>query len=155
MALEVSEVISITLLALVGGMYWGPWLALTRSMATFEPDVFLPIVDRMSRNMAAVMTVLVPMALVSTVPVLVLSYGAHPSTFWLTAAALALFVLTLVVTVQVEVPIVRQIETWTVSTLPDDWRQLRDRWGSFHLLRVGPAIVGLVLLLVGAIFSSA
>jgi len=65
---------------------------------------------------------------------------------------LALFIVVLLVTVLVEVPIVKQIATWTVSTLPDNWQQLRDRWGAFHIIRIGASIAGLVLLLVGAIF---
>jgi uncharacterized membrane protein len=120
-------------------------------MATFEPEVFLAIVHRMNQNMAPLMTGLMPLALLSTLPVLVLSYGVRPETFYLTLAALALFVVTLIVTVRVEVPIVAQIATWTVPTLPDDWQQLRDRWGKFHVARVVPSLVGLVLLLVGAI----
>jgi hypothetical protein len=52
----------------------------------------------------------------------------------------------------IEVPIVQQIDKWTVSTLPGNWQQLRDRWGSFHLIRVTASIVGLALLAAGAIF---
>src|SRR5450432_3477937 len=99
MTLKIEELISIVLLTLVSGMYWGPWLALSRSMATFDPEVFLPIVDRMNRNMAPLMTVLMPVALLSTVPVLVLTYREGPETFFLTLTALLLFVLTLLVTV--------------------------------------------------------
>jgi uncharacterized membrane protein len=121
-------------------------------MATFDPDVFLSIVKRMSRNMAPVMTILMPVALASTVPVLILSFRARPETFYLTLSGLVLFTVTLLVTMLVEVPIVKQIESWTELTLPSNWEQLRDRWGRFHLLRIVPAIAGLVLLLVGAIF---
>jgi hypothetical protein len=149
---KIWELVSIVLLTLVGGLYWGPWLALTRSMATFEPGVFLAIVKRMSRNMAPLMTILMPAALLSTVPVLILSFSTRPSTFYLTLAALALFSVTLLVTVLVEVPIVAQIEAWTVATMPGNWQQLRDRWGAFHLLRIVPAIAGLACLLAGAIF---
>jgi hypothetical protein len=56
---------SIVLLASVGGLYWGPWLALTRSMATFDPETFLVIVKRLNRNMAPIMTILMPVALLS------------------------------------------------------------------------------------------
>jgi uncharacterized membrane protein len=121
-------------------------------MATFAPDVFLAIVHRMNRNMEPTMTVIMPVALVSTVPVLALSFDHHLPIFYLTLAGLALFLVTLMVTLVVEVPIVKQMETWTTSTLPDNWEALRDRWGAFHLLRVVPAIAGLILLLVGAIF---
>jgi uncharacterized membrane protein len=152
MTLKIFHVVSIVLLAVVGGMYWGPWLAVTRSMATFDAPVFLALVQRMNRNMGPLMTVLMPVALASTVPVLVLSYGPRPETFALTVAALALFVVTLVVTMVVEVPIVQRIAAWTMATLPADWQQQRDRWGRFHLLRVLPALAGLVLLVVGALF---
>jgi uncharacterized membrane protein len=152
MILKVGELISIVLSALVGGMFWGPWLALSRSISTFDPEVFLAIVHRLNRNMASVMTVLMPVALLSIVPVLFLSYGKRPGTFYLTLAGFALFVVALLVTVLVEVPIVQQIETWTVTTLPDNWQQLRDRWGAFHIIRVVASLAGLNLLIVGAIY---
>ena len=151
MALKVSEIVSIVLLAFVGGLYWGPWVALTRTIGTFSSEVLLVVVKRMSRNMAPVMTVLMPVALLSTVPVLVLSFDNRPHTFYLTLVALALFIVTLIVTLTVEVPIVTKMESWTPSTIPENWEQLRDRWGSFHLLRIVPAIAGLILLIIGAI----
>lgn len=85
-------------------------MALARSMSAFSPEVFRAIVHRLSRNMAA--------ALLSAVPVLVLAYSGHPRAFYLTLTGLALFIVALLVTVMVEVPIVKQFETWTVSTLP-------------------------------------
>jgi len=146
------ELISIVLSALVAGMFHGPWVALSRSMRTFTPEVFLAIVDRMNRNMAPVMTVLMPAALLSILPVIVLSYHGQPLTFYLSATSFALFVVALLVTVLVEVPIVEEIVTWTVSTLPPNWQELRDRWMAFHIIRVVAGIASLVLLVIGAIF---
>ncbi len=153
MALKICELISILLLTFVSGMYWGPWLGISRSFDTFEPDVLLAVVRKMGHNLGSLMTVLVPVALLSVVPVLVLSFYGHLITFFLALAALLLFVLTLIVTMLIEVPIVGQMASWTVTTLPSDWQQLRDRWGAFHLLRVVPSVAGLVLLLAGAIFD--
>ena len=152
MALKICQLISIVLLTWVSGMYWGPYLALTRSLATFEPLTFLPIVHRLNLNMAPLMTMLTPVALLSTVPVLFLSYGERPPTFYLTLAGLVLFGVTLLVTVLIEVPIVKRMDAVTVARLPGNWQQLRDRWVAFHLVRIVPSLVGLVLLLVGAIF---
>jgi uncharacterized membrane protein len=146
------ELISIVLSALVAGMFHGPWAALSRSMKTFTPEVFLAIVDRMNRNMAPAMTVLMPATLLSIVPVLLLSYHGRPMTFYLNATAFALFILALVVTVFVEVPIVEEIVTWTVPTLPGNWQQLRDRWARFHVIRVIAGLASFVLLVIGAIF---
>ena len=150
--MQIWELISIVLSTLVSGLFWGPWLALSRSMSTFEPAVFLAIVDRLNRNMARIMSILMPVALLSLVPVLVLSFTERPTTFYLTLTALVLFLIALLVTVLVEVPIVQQITTWTVATLPDTWQQLRDRWGAFHIIRIGVSIAGLILLLIGVIF---
>lgn len=152
MTLKLFELTSIVLLVLASGMYWGPWLALTRSMATFEPEVFLAIVRRLNANMQPLMTALLPVALLSTLPVLYLAYGRRPQTFYLTLTGLCMFIVTLLVTIFIEVPIVKQIGTWTGSTLPDNWRQLRDRWGAFHLARIVPSVAGLVLILIGATF---
>jgi hypothetical protein len=144
--MAVFQVISIVLSALV----LGPWVGLTRSLVTFEPEAFLAIVKRLSTNLAPVMTILMPAALLSMVPVLIFAFGRRPATFYLTLAAFALFAAALVVTITTEVPIVRQIESWTPSTLPDNWEHLRDKWGSFHLVRVISAIAGLTLLAAGA-----
>jgi hypothetical protein len=152
MNLKIWELISIVLSALVGGMYWGPWLALSRSMHTFRAEVFLEIVDRMNRNMESLMSILTPLAMLSITPVLFLSYNEHPKTFYLNLTGFALFLIALVVTMLIEVPIVKQIVTWTVATLPDNWQQLRDRWGAFHLIRVATGVGGLALLVAGAIF---
>ena len=151
MTLKTFEIVSIVLSAFVGGMFWGPWLALSRSFRTFTPEVFLAIVHRMGPNMGSVMTILMPTALVSIVPVLFLSYNARHETFFLNLMGLTLFLVALLVTMIVEVPIVMQFGTWTVSTLPADWQRLRDRWGAFHVIRVGSSVVGLVLLVVGAV----
>src|SRR5271170_7050965 len=81
MHMKTWELISIVLSALTAGMFHGPWIALSRSMRTFTPEVFLAIVDRMNRNMAPLMTVLMPAALLSIIPVLLLSCRSHPTTF--------------------------------------------------------------------------
>jgi uncharacterized membrane protein len=146
------ELISIVLSALVAGLFHGPWITLSRSMRTFTPEVFLAIVDRMNRNMAPVMTVLMPATLLSIIPVLLLSYHQHPNTFWLSATAFILFIVALAVTVFIEVPIVEQIVTWTLPTLPGNWQQVRDRWTRFHIVRVITGLTSLVLLVIGAIF---
>lgn len=121
-------------------------------MSAFKPEVFLAIVDRLNRNMAPVMTVLMPACLLSMVPVLFLSYTNQPATFYLTLSGFVLFTIALVVTMVVEVPIVQQIVSWTISTLPGNWQELRDRWGAFHIVRVVAGIAGLTALLLGAIF---
>jgi uncharacterized membrane protein len=113
MNLKIWELASIILSALVGGMYWGPWLALSRSLGTFEPELFLAIVNRMNRNMESVMTILTPVALSSIIPVLYFSRKVQPRTFYLNLAGFVLFTVALLVTMLVEVPIVKQLDLGT------------------------------------------
>ncbi|WP_020596451.1 anthrone oxygenase family protein [Spirosoma panaciterrae] len=152
MILKCVELLNVVLSALVGGMYWGPYLALSRSLNTFEPDVFLSIAHRLNQNMAGLMTYLTPLGLLSTLPTLYLSFGSQVLTFWLTLAGLVCFLTALLVTVQIEVPIVRQIVSWAPSALPTNWKHLRDRWMRFHWIRVLGGLVGLTCLAAGAIF---
>jgi uncharacterized membrane protein len=154
MTLAILDLISILLNALVFGVYWGPWLALSRSMSTFDQQQFLALVHRMDKNMGRVMTVLMPISLVAIVPVLVIGQGERPQTFYVSLAGLLFFILAAVVTIAVEVPIVSRIRTWSVESIPADWTRQRDRWESFHRIRVGAGFLGLALLLAGALFGS-
>jgi hypothetical protein len=151
--LRLLDILSITLATLVLGVFWGPWVGLTRSIGSLSPDVLLVVVHRLDKNLGRLMSVLFPVALVSIIPVLVLTIS-RPISFFLTLGGFLMFVLALVVTAAVEVPIVTQIRRWTVSTMPADWGQRRDRWVSFHLLRVLPGIAGVVLLVAGALWQS-
>lgn len=150
--LHLLDVVSITLAALVMGVFWGPWLALTRSISTLTPDTFLVVVHRLDKNLGGIMGVLFPVTLLSMVPVMILTVG-QPASFVLAILGFLLFLLALIVTAAVEVPIVKQIRGWTVSTMPRDWERLRDRWVSFHLLRVVPGIVGVAALVTGALWQ--
>ena len=150
MTLKCFELLNLVLSALVGGMYWGTWLALSRSLNRFESNVFLAIAHRLNQNMAGLMTYLTPLGLLSTLPKLYLSFGSQPTTFWFTLAGFMGFLTALLVTVWIEVPIVKQIVSWDLLALPAHWTQLRDRWVSFHWIRVVGGLVGLALLAAGA-----
>ena len=150
MTLKAFELLNILLSALVTGVFWGPWVGLTRSIATFEPVAFLAVGHRLNLNLGPLMTVLMPVALLSAVPTLVLGPRL---TFVLTLAGVALYVVALIVTVTIEVPIANRIKSWTVSTLPDNWQRQRDKWASVHIVRVVTGIVGLGALVAGAVLG--
>jgi hypothetical protein len=68
------------------------------------------------------------------------------------ALGLVLFVVALLITLLFEVPLDMEFEKWTVTTLPADWQQLRERWEWSHVIRSWVALAGLALLLAGALF---
>ena len=153
MKLKVWQFVSIFLWALVAGVFWGPWLGLSRSIASLSPDTFLAIGRTMIGNLAPVMPFLMIAAIASMAPVLIISYRQRSGMFLLTLVSFALVITALLVTVLVEVPIDDQIKIWTVNSLPDDWSQIRDRWEIFHLLRTMASVGGLALMLAAALFS--
>lgn len=153
MIVKLLMLLNLLLGALTGGMYWGPWLALSRSLNTFEPLPFLAVVQRLNQNMAPLMTVLTPLSLLAHIPVVLLTYTTHPLTAWCTLAGFLCFLAAMIVTVAIEVPIVKQIITWTLATMPPGWEQLRNRWQRFHIVRVAAGIAGLLFLLTGVLFG--
>jgi len=153
MGIKVFELISIILFSLVAGVFWGPWVGLTRSIASFKPETFLAIVYRLNLNLGPLMIVLMPVTLISMAPVLLLSYSKQLFVFYMTLAALVVFIIALLVTVIIEVPIAKQAKSWTMTALPDNWQQLRDRWAKVHIIRVVAGIAGLILLVAGAIHN--
>ncbi len=72
------------------------------------------------------MALLMPAAMIATLPVLYLLYRQRSKAFYPTLAGLALFVVALLITLLVEVPLDNQFKEWTVDTLPSNWQQLRD-----------------------------
>jgi uncharacterized membrane protein len=149
--LEIWQFINIFLSALVTGVFWGSWLGLSRSIASFPPETFLAIGHTMIDNIGPVMPILMPAAMLATLPVLFLLYQRRSRALYPTLAGLALFIIALLVTLIVEVPIDNQIQEWTVTSLPANWEQLRDRWELFHVIRTWASVIGLALLIAGAL----
>jgi uncharacterized membrane protein len=142
------DVVSLVLLMLVTGIFWGPWFSLHRSMATFSKGEFIHLVRTISANLAIPMRFMMP----SCVILVFLEVYAFPLknalSFYLALGSLALILLALVVTIGVEVPIVKMIEKWTVETVPEDWRTIQERWLQFHKIRVFAAITSFICLLI-------
>jgi hypothetical protein len=128
--------VSVMLYVLVAGVMWGTWLALARTMTDYDAATFLADGQHMIDNLAVVMAVLMIAAVVvGAVAAIVLFRLGGATAGWLAGAALLLMLGVLVITLAVEVPIDNQIKTWTVTTLPSDWQEIRARWSAFHTVR--------------------
>jgi hypothetical protein len=62
-------------------------------------------------------------------------------------------VITLIITVGVEVPIDNLIKTWTPETIPSNWTDLRATWDRYHALRTLTSVLSFVLLSVGVVLG--
>jgi uncharacterized membrane protein len=151
MVLKICEFLSMFLSALVAGVFWGPWLGLTRSGDTFPPEVFLSVAHRMIRNLAPIMPVLMCSAILTTLSVLFVSHGKQFPSCCLNLAGLLCFAVAMLVTLIVEVPIDNQIKSWTLATLPQHWEHIWHKWETFHTVRTGASLLGLGFLVAGAL----
>jgi uncharacterized membrane protein len=136
MRIRTAQTVTIVLFALVMGVFWGTWFALSRTMNRLSAETFVAVGHEMIRNLGAPMAILLPLALLSALITLVLLWrGGREAPFWWLLAGFLLMVAALVITLAVEVPIDNQIEAWTAATLPGDWRSIQSRWETFHTIR--------------------
>jgi uncharacterized membrane protein len=134
MKLKLAQFSTNMLFALVMGVFWGTWFALSRSIGLLREQTFLDIGHTTIRNLGGPMSILMPLSLVSAIVVLLLA-PKRSKVFALALGGFLLMIVALMVTLGIEVPIDRQIEQWTVATLPPDWKELRDRWEFYHAFR--------------------
>ena len=140
-------------MALVTGVFWGTWFTLTRSIEDFSAAEFIHIGKTIIENLAMPMRIIMP----SCVVLVILSAWIYPDKksagFSFSVAACLLIVITLLVTLLIEVPIDHQIKTWTASSLPSDWQSIRDRWQFFHTVRTFTSLASFASLALAVVFK--
>lgn len=149
---KLIELISLFLILLVTGVFWGPWIALHRSLHVFTKEEFMKITHAMADNLEKPMRILMPLCILF-LGLSVFLYS-HPNNleFACQLGSFGCIMVTLVVTLIVELPIVKQIKQWNPETIPDDWQAIRDRWLRFHTLRVFPAMISFLLYVLAILF---
>jgi uncharacterized membrane protein len=145
--MKTVQFVTLLLFSLVAGVFWGTWFSLSRSMAAITPGTFLEVGRLMIGNLGGPMSVLMPLTLLSAVVLCVLLFrGRQTRANLFATAALVLMAVALVITLVVNVPIDRQIQSWTTAALPADWRAIRDRWEFYHGLRTLVSLAALTCL---------
>lgn len=146
------HIITISLTALTFGVFWGTWFTLTRTIEAFSGLEFMHIGQTIIANVATPMKVLMPSTIAFMVVSLWLFYREGRISFYLGAIALVLMLVTLRITLSVEVPIDNLIRDWTADSIPSFWQDLRTRWQHYHAMRTFTAGASFLLLSVAALF---
>jgi uncharacterized membrane protein len=136
------------LLVLVTGLFWGTWFSLSRTMYELPPGVFITIGKEIIKNVAVPMSIIMPASLIGLLILLVKSWKIKSVYFYCILAALVLFIIALIITVGIEVPIDNQIKTWTDTTTPADWQSIRDRWEFYHAARTFVSLGGFAFFMI-------
>jgi uncharacterized membrane protein len=154
MKLKAVEFAGVILTSLVMGVFWGTWFTLTRTIHDFSSAEFIHIGKIIISNVAVPMSIIMPLTLLCLLLAVIFSYRKDRTSFYLYLIAFLLMILTLVITVGVEVPIDNQIKTWTEATVPSNWEMLRIKWERFHTMRTFTSIASLVFLVWGIVRRS-
>ncbi|MDJ1480901.1 DUF1772 domain-containing protein [Cytophagaceae bacterium YF14B1] len=142
---QLIQFITLLLLLLVTGVFFGPWLALHRSLHLFSKEEFIKITKILGANLGRPMQIMMPLCIVFML-LSVISFPQKSSVgFYVMVASLICILITLIVTLTTELPIVNKIREYTIETLPANWEAIRDKWVRFHALRVFPAILSFAL----------
>jgi hypothetical protein len=140
---HIVNFIATFLLMLVTGIFLGPWFALTRSLSVFDAGEFIKITKTLSKSLGPTMRFLLPACILMMTIAACFYQPIH--SFYLSLPAIMLVICSLIITVAVEVPIVKSVAQWTETTLPADWQTKRDRWLKFHVFRVLSALISFAL----------
>ena len=151
MKLKAVESFTLILAALVMGVFWGTWFTLTRSIHDFSAAEFIHIGKSIINNVAIPMSIIMPATLLFMLVTLLLSRRVNRYSFYLYSISFLLMVITLIITVAIEVPIDNQIKSWTADTVPANWESLRQKWDAHHTMRTFTSIGSVVFFVWGLI----
>ena len=123
------------LLMLITGVFWGTWFTLTRSLASFSSVEFIHIGQTIIANVADPMKIIMPSGIILMAISLWLAENKKTNSFYLGLVSFVLIIAVLLITLIVLVPIDNDINGWTVSTIPPNWKEIRQKWDLFHSIR--------------------
>lgn len=82
MKLKLAQFSTNILFALVMGVFWGTWFALSRSIAVLREQTFLDTGHAIIGDLGGPMSILMPLSLVSAIVVLVLLPSDRKRSHW-------------------------------------------------------------------------
>ncbi|ANE51324.1 anthrone oxygenase family protein [Flavisolibacter tropicus] len=145
--------ISLLLLLLVTGVFWGTWFTLTRSIDSFSAEEFIHIGKVIIANVAVPMRILMPAAILFVSLWVVWYYNKKSIGFYFGILGLATLLITLLITLLVLVPIDNQIKEWDAATVPAEWTTLRHKWQAYHAGRTITSIISFACVALSVILS--
>jgi hypothetical protein len=148
---KIVQFVALLLYSLVMGIHFGSWL-LERPLRRTESGPLFVEVHQGRDTVAARVVPILGQAALLFLTVEVFLVRAVPAAFALSLAGLVLFVGDTLVTVTVNVPINRTMQSWQASAPPAEWKPLRDRWERFHSIRTFLIVPGFALYAASVVF---
>ena len=147
--MEVLNVVAIVVAGLMVGCELSIAAFIHPTLDTLPEEVHLQAASAIARVMGAAMPFWYALTLLLTVVEGAIYWhtsGRLPT--WIVASSV-LWMLVIVCTVTILVPINNRIASWETSEPPADWKRYRSRWDLLHRRRVVVLATAFVLLIVG------
>jgi hypothetical protein len=129
-------------------------LVLEASVRRFPASVYIQVRQVELTHLDDLATVLLPAALLATATLVVVTIARRWRTRWLALTALALLLVTFIISTLVSVPINTDQQGWSVLAPPSDWAHVRDHWQIAHLVRTTTAVCAFINLVAAAIMPA-
>jgi uncharacterized membrane protein len=142
---QTASIGSTILIGLIAGLLLGTDMAMYTARSLPEASWTM----RFQLEDALFAKAMPPFFLITLVALSVTAALTEGSARWFFTASALLTLAVLVITVGFEVPINKQIHSWTPGSAPVDWAALRDRWLSNHLIRTIAGVLAFVCSVAG------
>lgn len=146
--LTIAHAVALMLLGLVTGSMFAIWQGYP--IVGYSPSTFVEVHQGAVRGLNTVLPALAAAALV-LVAALAIAARRQPPIMWLYVIIAGLIVAGGLITRLINQPINAQVMTWTAESLPAEWGDIRERWWTWHQVRLATTAIAQILL-IAAIF---
>lgn len=143
MRTSIIRFLNIILAALLAGVSFGIWIGF--NPMSLSETVYVGQQQNMLLSLRVLMVALVLITTILTVISAFLQKSNKPVFIALVTASI-LFVACILITRFGNKPIDDIVLTWTSNSIPENWRELRDKWWSLHKLRTIAEILSLFII---------
>jgi hypothetical protein len=136
--MNVLVALSLAMTGILAGIYVSAWIHDDRinDLSAVEYTAMHQMRDKTFRR------IMPPLAL-SNVAILLLNtaFGLSPGVpRILGGVACGLFVVDTLLTIELQLPLNQQIQSWKADSIPSNWAEIRDRWARHHNVRTVLAV---------------
>jgi uncharacterized membrane protein len=143
---------SIFLAALLAGAMFCMWIIL--NPAHLDGPNYATLQQQGIRTLQPVLPPLGAITIALTLVAAFFARDSRPRMALLISAAI-LFIISAIITRAGNMPINEHVLRWATSALPENWKELRDKWLLWHRIRTISGSVGLALLIIASLMRDA
>lgn len=154
MLIKITLFITLVAYAFIVGQSFFYILALSNATKKMGASSYIETRKLIDAELQSSLSLVYYLALAATILLTAFSV-VNPVGILFTSSVIALIALVIDIAVAMKgnIPLNKIINNWTVSSYPQDWQQVRNRWFSLYHIRQGVNIAGFVSLLAGLIFG--